>query len=85
MCSQTEEADLRVVDRLGQVAEKRGVARAQIALAWLLTKAVDSPFVGATKPHHLQDAVAPLSVQLTPEEVASLEEPYAPHPVLGFS
>ena len=85
MYSQTEEADRRVVDRLGQVAEKRGVARAQIALAWLLTKAVNSPIVGATKPHHLQDAVAALSLQLTPEEVASLEEPYAPHPVLGFS
>jgi aryl-alcohol dehydrogenase-like predicted oxidoreductase len=85
MYSQTEEADRRVVDRLGQVAEQRGVARAQLALAWLLSKPVTSPIVGATKPHHLQDAVAALSLRLTPEEVASLEEPYAPHPVLGFS
>jgi aryl-alcohol dehydrogenase-like predicted oxidoreductase len=85
MYSQTEDADHKVVDRLGQVAEQRGVARAQLALAWLLSKRVTSPIVGATKPHHLQDAVAALSLRLTPEEVASLEEPYAPHPVLGFS
>jgi aryl-alcohol dehydrogenase-like predicted oxidoreductase len=83
--SQSEEADRKVVDRLGQVAEQRGVARAQLALAWLLGKPVTSPIVGATKPHHLQDAVAALSLRLTPEEIASLEEPYAPHPVLGFS
>jgi aryl-alcohol dehydrogenase-like predicted oxidoreductase len=46
---------------------------------------VTAPIVGATKPHHLQDSVAALSLRLTPEEIASLEEPYAPHPVLGFS
>ncbi|HEX7410280.1 MAG TPA: aldo/keto reductase [Candidatus Binatia bacterium] len=83
--SQTEETDRNVVDRLGQVAEHRGVSRAQIALAWLLSKpAVTSPIVGATKLHHLQDAVAALSLRLKPEEIASLEEPYKPHPVLGF-
>ena len=86
MYSQTEEADRRVVDRLGQVAEKRGVPRAQVALAWLLGQpAVTAPIVGATKPHHLEDAAAALSLHLTPEEIASLEEPYVPHPVLGFS
>lgn len=86
MYSQTEETDHKVVDRLGQIAEKRGVPRAQVALAWLLGKAaVTAPIVGATKPNHLQDAVAALSVHLSPEEVASLEEPYTPHPVLGFS
>ena len=86
MYSQTEEADRKVVDRLGQVAEHRGVPRAQLALTWLLCKPViTSPIVGATKPHHLQDAVAALSLRLTPDEIASLEEPYAPHPVLGFS
>jgi aryl-alcohol dehydrogenase-like predicted oxidoreductase len=85
MYSQSEEADRKVVDRLGQVAEQRGVARAQLALAWMLSKPVTAPIVGATKPHHLQDAVAALSLRLTPEEIASLEEPYAPHPVLGFS
>ena len=46
---------------------------------------VTAPIVGATKPHHLEDAVAALSLKLTPEEVAALEEPYVPHPVLGFS
>ena len=86
MYSQSEEADRKVVDRLGQIAEQRGVARAQLALAWLLSKpAITSPIVGATKAHHLQDAVAALSLRLTSEEVASLEESYAPHPVLGFS
>jgi aryl-alcohol dehydrogenase-like predicted oxidoreductase len=82
----TEDADRRVVDRLGEVAEKRGVARAQVALAWLLSKpGVTSPIVGASKPHHLEDAVAAVSVHLTPEEITALEEPYVPHPVVGFS
>ena len=86
MYSKTEEADHAVVDRLGEIAEKRGIPRAQVALAWLLAKpAVTAPIVGATKPHHLQDAVAALSVHLTPEEIKALEEPYVPHPVLGFS
>jgi aryl-alcohol dehydrogenase-like predicted oxidoreductase len=84
--SGTAEADHKVVDRLGEIAEKRGIPRAQIALAWLLAKpAVTAPIVGATKPHHLQDAVAALSVKLTDEEMTSLEQPYIPHPVLGFS
>ena len=86
MYSKTEEADHAVVDRLGEIAEKRGIPRAQVALAWLLSKpAVTAPIVGATKPRHLQDAVAALSVRLTPEEITALEEPYVPHPVLGFS
>ncbi len=84
--SQTEEADRRVIDRLGQLAEQRGVPRAQLALAWLLGRpAVVSPIVGASKPNHLQDAVAALSVRLTLDEVGLLEELYIPHPVLGFS
>jgi len=86
MYSRTEEADHKVANRLGEVAEKRGVPRAQVALAWLLDKpAVTTPIVGASKPHHLTDAVAALAVHLTSEEVASLEEQYMPHPVLGFS
>lgn len=84
--SQTAEADREVVDRLVQVAAARGVPQAQVALAWLLAKpSVTAPIVGATKPHHLQDATAAICLQLTPEEIASLEEPYTPHPVLGFS
>lgn len=75
-------ADRKVVER---VAEKREVPRAQIALAWVLQKEpVTAPIVGATKMTHLEDAVAALSIQLTPEEVSYLEEPYVPHPVLGF-
>jgi len=86
MYSRTEEADRKVVERLGVLAEKRGIPRAQLALAWLLSKpGVTSPIVGASKPHHLGDAVAALAVRLTAEEVASLEEPYTPHPVLGYS
>jgi aryl-alcohol dehydrogenase-like predicted oxidoreductase len=86
MYSQTEEADRRVIDRLGQLAEQRGIPRARLALAWLLGKpAVVSPIVGASKPNHLQDAVAALSVRLTPDDVTMLEELYIPHPVLGFS
>ncbi len=84
--ARTEEADRAVVDRVGEIAAARGIPRAQVALAWLLQKpGVTSPIVGATKPHHLEDAVAALSVKLTPEESARLEEPYVPHPVLGFS
>jgi aryl-alcohol dehydrogenase-like predicted oxidoreductase len=86
MYSKTEDADHAVVDRLGQIAERRGVPRAQVALAWLLGKpGVTAPIVGATKPRHLEDAVAALAVKLTPEEVSALEEPYTPHPVLGFN
>ena len=86
MYSRTEEADHKVIDRLGKVAEQRGVSRAQMALAWLLAKpGVTSPIVGATKPHHLQDAVAALAIKPTAEEMHALEEPYVPHPVLGFS
>jgi len=85
MYSQTEEADHLVVDRLGQIAEQRGVPHAQIALAWLLSKAgVTAPIVGASKLHHLQDAIAALHLRLTTEEIAALQEPYQPHPVLGL-
>jgi aryl-alcohol dehydrogenase-like predicted oxidoreductase len=86
MYARTEDADRLVVDRLGEVAERRGIPRAQVALAWLLAKpGVTAPIVGASKPHHLEDAADALSFHLTVEEIASLEEPYVPHPVLGFS
>lgn len=80
----TAEADRKVVERVAEVAANRGVPRAQVALAWVLQKEpVSAPIVGATKMYHLDDAVAALSVKLTPEEVALLEEPYVPHPILG--
>jgi aryl-alcohol dehydrogenase-like predicted oxidoreductase len=81
----TAAADRRVVERVAEVAARRGVPRAQIALSWVIQKEpVTAPIVGATKIHHLDDAVAALSITLTAEEVSSLEEPYVPHPVLGF-
>jgi len=80
------ESDRTVVDRVGQVADDRGVPRAQVALAWMYSKSVvTAPIVGATKPHHLDDAVAALDLQLTREEIATLEEPYVAHPIVGFA
>jgi aryl-alcohol dehydrogenase-like predicted oxidoreductase len=80
----TADADRQVVERVAETAEKRGVPRAHIALAWLLQKPpVTAPIVGATKTNHLDDADGALAVKLTPEEVAYLEAPYAPHPVVG--
>ena len=79
-----EEADRGVVDRVGEIADRRGLPRAQIALAWLLQKqGVTAPIIGATKPGQFEDAVAALSVTLSEAETARLEAPYAPHPVSG--
>jgi aryl-alcohol dehydrogenase-like predicted oxidoreductase len=79
------DADRPVVDRVGEIAQQRGLPRAQVALAWLLAKpGVSAPIVGATKPEHLDDAVAAVDVELSVEEISSLEEPYQPHDVLGF-
>jgi aryl-alcohol dehydrogenase (NADP+) len=78
--------DRTITERVAAVADQRGVTRAQVALAWLLSKpAVTSPIVGATKPEHLADAVAAVDLVLEPDEIASLEEPYTPHEVAGFS
>jgi aryl-alcohol dehydrogenase-like predicted oxidoreductase len=77
-------ADFDVVDRCREVAAERGVPSAQVALAWLLHKpGVTAPIVGATKPGHLQDALAAEDLALTDDEMRRLEEPYVPHPVLG--
>jgi len=76
--------DFDVVDRVAEVAGERGVPPAQVALAWLLAKpAVTAPIIGATKAEHLTDALAAEQLTLSDEEIARLEEPYAPHPVLG--
>jgi aryl-alcohol dehydrogenase-like predicted oxidoreductase len=81
----TEEADRQIVERVSQIATKRGVPRAQVALAWVLQKKpVTAPIVGATKLHHLNDAVAALSLKLTTDEIHLLEERYVPHAVTGF-
>jgi 1-deoxyxylulose-5-phosphate synthase len=82
--SATADADRKVVERVAEVAAERGIPRAQVALAWVLQKQpVTAPIIGATKPYHLEDAVAALSVKLTAEEIEKLEQPYVPHPVLG--
>jgi len=79
-------SDRAIVKRVGEIAAAHGVPRAQIALAWLLSRpAVTSPIVGASKPHHLEDAVAALAVRLPAEEITSLEQPYVPHAISGFS
>jgi aryl-alcohol dehydrogenase-like predicted oxidoreductase len=78
--------DFDVVDRVAEVAGERGVPPAQVALAWLLHKpGVTAPIVGATKLEHLEDALAASELSLSADEIARLEEPYVPHPVLGHS
>jgi len=80
-----DEEDLAIAQRVYEVAEARGLPMAQVALAWILAKpVVTAPIIGATKSHHLDDAVAALSIQLTPEEIRHMEEAYQPHPVLGY-
>jgi 1-deoxyxylulose-5-phosphate synthase len=76
--------DFDVVERVAEVAAAREVPPAQVALAWLLHKpAVTAPIVGATKPNHLNDALAAEELTLSEQEISGLEEPYVPHPVLG--
>jgi aryl-alcohol dehydrogenase-like predicted oxidoreductase len=81
----TADADARVIDAVGEIAAARGLPRAQVALAWLLSRpGCTAPIVGATKPEQLSDAVSAVEVQLTPDEIARLEAPYVPHAVAGF-
>jgi aryl-alcohol dehydrogenase-like predicted oxidoreductase len=80
------DTDFEIINRVHQLAEQKGIPTAQLALAWMLSKpGITAPIIGASKPGHIEDAVAAVSVKLTPEEVKSLEELYQPHPVLGFS
>jgi aryl-alcohol dehydrogenase (NADP+) len=80
----TREADDRVVDCVQELAKEKNVPAAQIALSWLLHKpGVTAPIIGASKPHHLEDALAALAIKLSPAEVEKLESVYVPHPVLG--
>ena len=79
-----QESDFKIVDRVVDLAQKRGVKPTQIALAWLLHKpVVTSPIIGASKIEHLKDAVEALDLVLSQEEIKLLEEPYQPHPILG--
>lgn len=82
----TADADKAVIEAVAAVAAARNVPRAQVALAWVSQKAgVTAPIVGISKPHHLTDALAALTLKLTEDEIASLEAPYVPHAVAGFS
>ena len=82
----TEASDRKVVEQVGAIADERGVPRAQVATAWLLGKsAVTAPIIGASKPQHLDDAVAALELRLSESENARLESAYIPHSVVGYS
>jgi aryl-alcohol dehydrogenase-like predicted oxidoreductase len=82
----TREDDLAIAQRVSDVAEKRGIPMAQVALAWMLYKPfITAPIIGATKIEHLDDAVAALSVKLSAEELQQLEAGYQVHPTLGFA
>jgi len=79
-------ADDAVIAAVGKIAESRGVSRAQVGLAWLMSRdAVTGPIVGATKPGHVEDAVAAVDLELSAEEIDSLESPYVPRPVAGHT
>jgi 1-deoxyxylulose-5-phosphate synthase len=82
----TAASDREVVRRVAEIAAERGVPRAQVALAWVLAKpGITAPIVGATRPGHIDDAVAAVELRLTDDELARLEEPYVPHAVAGFA
>jgi aryl-alcohol dehydrogenase (NADP+) len=79
-------SDFAVVDRVTEIARQRSVPNAQIALAWILHQpGVTAPIIGASKPHHLDDAVAAMSLKLSDDELKALDEPYYPHRVLGHN
>ncbi len=81
-----EDYDFDVLDRVVEVAGRREVKPAQIALAWMLHKpGITAPIIGATKMHHLEEAVAAVDIELSADDMAFLEEPYRPHPILGHS
>ena len=80
-----ESTDRVIVERVAEIAEERGISRAQVALAWVMANpVVTAPIVGLGKPSHLEDALAAVDLTLSAEEVSRLEEPYVPHPIIGF-
>ena len=81
-----QESDFEVVEQVSRIAKQRGVSNAQVALAWVLAQpGITAPIVGASKPGHLEDAIAALGLKLTEEELRLLGSPYRPHPILGHS
>ena len=80
------EDDFAVADAVAGVAQRRGVSPAQVACAWVLqAPGVTAPIIGATKPRHLKELIAAVDLKLTPEEIAEVEKPYKPHPILGHA
>ncbi len=80
------ESDFAVADAVGEIARQRGVSPAQIACAWVLqAPGVTAPIIGATKPQHIQELISAVDLKLSAEEVAVLEKPYRPHPILGHA
>lgn len=81
-----EEADFEVLERVEALADQRGVSPAQLALAWMLHKeSIDSPIIGVTKQYQLEEALGAVDIELSDKDIAHLEEPYRPHPVLGHA
>jgi aryl-alcohol dehydrogenase-like predicted oxidoreductase len=80
------DSDRTIVEAVTRIAGERGVPRAQVALAWLLhQETVAAPIVGAAKPHHIEDAVAAVELELSDKELEELEQPYTPHAIVGHS
>ena len=85
LSTQAVDADRKIVEEVARIAKARGVPRAQVALAWVAQKrGVTAPIIGASKPQHLTDAVAALSLRLTEDEIKALEAPYVPHRIAGY-
>jgi aryl-alcohol dehydrogenase-like predicted oxidoreductase len=83
--AKSSDTDRKVVERVAEVAAKRGIPRAQVALAWLLARpGITAPIVGATRLQHLDDALAAVAIKLSADEIAALEEHYVPHAVAGY-
>ncbi len=78
-----EESDKLIVERAGEIADKKGIKLSEVALAWLYTKGITAPIVGASKTKYIDDALAAMNVSLTSEEIAYIEELYVPHPLKG--
>jgi len=79
-----DDTDRAIVDVVADIASDRGISRAQVALAWVLSRpGVTAPIIGATKPHHLTDAIAAVDITLSDDEISRLDKPYRPHHIAG--
>ena len=78
-----QNADIKIIEAVAELAKEKDCTMSQIALAWLWAKGVDSPIIGATKTKYIDDAVEALKIKLTDDEIARLEKCYEPHPIVG--